>query len=129
MEINLSQLESYAADIKRDTEKLEEIKRRLEYSKLQAKQTRQMAARAKRDPDVKALLKAYPADGFEVMPAPGSIWCSIHLRGISKSLYLDVPAEAGFEEYRLEAPDALQSHHYFRKSGSPVILIVTEHHT
>ena len=124
--LDLSQLKSYEKDIARHQQALADAKRNLEYAKLQAKQTRQCAKLAS-DMHIKALIKAYPKDTVDVMPSPGTLWISTHLKGISKGLYGHVPDTHGYEEYRTEE-SPLQTHHYYKKSGTPVVLIVTEHH-
>lgn len=128
MNLDMAQLATYKREIEEWEEKLKEAKDKLEFLRLQAKQTRASAARAKRDPTIKAFIKAMPKDHVEVMPAPGSVYVSIHLSPMQASLYADVPDKLGLqliESKKLSASLSAPTLTVYRTPGA--VFYITKH--
>lgn len=93
----MSQLDHYEHEIDACVELLRKAKHDLAFLRLQARQTRASAALAKRDPLIKAFIKAMPKDHVEVMPSPGCVYVSVQLSPLQASLYANVPERLGLE--------------------------------
>lgn len=110
MNLNMVQLDTYQREIKEWQEKLEEAKAKLAFLRLQSRQTRACAARAIRNPLIKAFIKAMPKDFVEVMPSPGTTYVSVDLSPMQASLYASVPESLGLEYWEtVRLTDSLSS--------------------
>lgn len=95
MELDLRELTRYEQRISEENARIAEEKRLLEHYRLQAKQTREMIAVAKKHETLRAFIKAMPKDCVEVTPAPGTIYASITLSVMGASLYREAPERLG----------------------------------
>lgn len=96
MNLDMSQLDNYERDIAVCRQAIDDAKSKLDFLRLQAKQTRESAVRAKRDPLIKAFIKAMPKDFVEVMPSPGCVYVSVRFGSVLQaSLYAEVPEKLG----------------------------------
>ncbi len=126
MNVNMVQLDTYQRDINEWQEKLDQAKDKLAFLRLQAKQTRAAATRAKRDPLIKAFIKAMPKDFVDVMPSPGTVYVSIHFSPLQASLYADVPEKLGLEFIGSEKlNDSLSSPTVWRYRSPGVLFYIT----
>lgn len=125
----MSQLDYYEHEIAVCVERLQKAKDDLAFLRLQAKQTRASAALAKRDPLIKAFIKAMPKDHVEVMPSPGCVYVSVQLSLLQASLYADVPKRLGLECIGSEkVGDGLAAPTIWKYRGSPgVLFYITKH--
>lgn len=71
MKIDPDALNGYLRDLAQQQEAFETAKRKIEYLKLQIKQTRVQIKLAKQDPLIKEFIKRMPKDQVSVTPSPG----------------------------------------------------------
>ncbi len=128
MNLDMSQLDAYQRDIEQWEATLAQAKDKLAFLRLQVKQTRAAAARAKRDPLIKAFIKAMPKDFVEVMPSPGTVYVSVHFSPLQASLYADVPERLGLESLgSVKVDNSLRSPTLSRYRSPGVLFYITKH--
>ena len=106
MKIDLDQLNRYNAELEQARADLAKAKHRIEYLRLQAKQTREQAVKAKRSQLIKSFIHNLPSDcDVKVTPAPGQIYVSVTLSLEDAQDYAKVPEILGLKLWRDEPSD------------------------
>jgi hypothetical protein len=105
MNLDIDQITQYERDLATATELAAQAKRKIDYCRLQLKNTRAKAKQAKQDPLIKEFIKRMPKDQVRVTPASDLIYVSITLFALEASLYRSVPDDLGLKVFRDEEQD------------------------